>query len=70
MTLAFETRRNGRYGCGQKSAANPRFAAHRLVGKRLLLLCREEAEKVIPEIKQLVENAWYYAVRECGVSDA
>jgi serine/threonine-protein kinase HipA len=44
-------------------------AANILSQHARFLLSREEAQKIIKEMKQQVENTWYDTVRECGVSE-
>lgn len=34
------------------------------------LLARDEAEKIVSDMKIQVENSWYHTVRSCGVSEA
>jgi serine/threonine-protein kinase HipA len=53
--------------CGDRG----RFAnaANILSQHARFLLDREDAERIISELKQQVENTWYDTVRECGVSE-
>jgi serine/threonine-protein kinase HipA len=44
-------------------------AANILSQHARFLLSREEAQKIITEMKVQVENTWYDTVRECGVSE-
>ncbi len=44
-------------------------AANILSQHARFLLGREEAQKIVSEMKQQVENTWYDTARECGVSE-